>query len=159
MHLSEAFGGHSSDKAITAGSKEFLSKLEPGDVVFADKGFPLITADQATGVITLIPPRKKRSQTQFTPEEIELTKKIASVRIHVERTIQRMKIFKVLRNRLGLHLLPHIDKLFKVIAGLVNMQRPLIAALPSEVDEVEELTDVEYDVDDGDDFCDDFIRE
>lgn len=145
MYHSNAFGGHSSDKAITASSTEFLSKLESGDVVLADKGFPQISTSQAKGVITLIPPRKKKNQAQFTPEQMELTKKIASVRIHVERSIQRMKIFKVLKNRMGLHLLPHLNKLIGVIAGLVNMQRPLIAVPRSETDEIDALSDVEYD--------------
>lgn len=63
-----------------------------------------------------------------------------------------MKIFKVLRNRLGLHLLPHINKLLKVIAGLVNMQRPIIAAQPSEAEELDGLSDVEYE-EAEDNFC------
>ena len=37
---------------------------------------------------------------QFSPKEVETTYETASVRIHVERVIQRMKIYKILSNKI-----------------------------------------------------------
>lgn len=48
--LSETYSGRSSDTFITITSG-FLSLLSPGDVVCADKGFPVITAKD---VITIM---------------------------------------------------------------------------------------------------------
>lgn len=125
--ISQAYGGHSSDSFITRDSG-FLQLLEDGDKVLADKGFPTL---EMKGVLTIIPPRAKAGQKQFTKQQMAATKKIASVRIHIERVIQRMKIFKILSHRLNYRMLPHLTKILKVIAFLVNQQPPIIAAMPS----------------------------
>lgn len=62
---------------------------------------------------------------QLSAEEARNNQAIASARVHLERAIQRMKIFRFLRNRLDLHLVPYIDKIFGIIAGVVNLSKPL----------------------------------
>lgn len=121
--LSKPYGGHSSDSFITTDS-DFASKLEDGDEVLADKGFPEIKVNGQA--ITIIPPRARKGQKRFTREQMAKTKKIASVRIHVERAIQRLKIFKILSHRLDHRMLPHVKKIITVIAWLVNNLPPLI---------------------------------
>lgn len=102
----------------------------------ADKGFPEIRTD---GVITVIPPRKRPGQKQFSKKEMELTKKVASVRIHVERVIQRLKMYKILSHTLNLKLLAHIHKIVTVVAVLVNCQPHIIAPKPANEGEEESL--------------------
>lgn len=135
--ISKPYGGRSSDAYITNNSG-FLDKLEPGDVILADKGFPEIQTD---GVITVIPPRKRPGQKQFSVAQMATTKKIALNRIHVERMIQRMKQYKILSHTLDLKLLAHIHKILRVIALLANCQRHIIA--PKATGEEEEETQSE----------------
>jgi hypothetical protein len=121
--VSKCHGGRASDTMIT-NTSGFLSKLASGDMVMADKGFPVIKS--VKGVITVIPPKASSAKKQFSAEEMESTQKIASVRIHVERVIQRLKIFQILTNRFDHSLLPHVDKIVHCCAVLVNLQAPII---------------------------------
>lgn len=123
MFVSRTYGGRTGDQFITNNSG-FLNHLENGDVVLADRGFPVIKVD---GVITVIPPRAVAKQKQFSAEQTEETYKIASVRVHVERVIQRLKIFKLLSETVPLHLLQSIDRIVHLCAALVNLQPPIIA--------------------------------
>lgn len=85
-YISEGWGGRVSDKYITENSN-FLNKLIPGDVVLADRGF---TISESVGFhcATLKIPGFTRGLPQLHPCTIEETRKIASVRIHVERVIR-----------------------------------------------------------------------
>lgn len=65
--------------------------LDP--VILADKRFPHIKCDQ--NAITVMPPFLHDGRLSLA--EIEETYSIASVRIHVERSIQRIKLYKVLQ--------------------------------------------------------------
>ena len=139
-HISKVYGGRSSDVFITNDSG-FLSEFDfkKDDVILADKGFPQIKISGKT--ITVIPPRARKGQTQFTVKQMETTKKIASVRIHVERVIQRLKIYKILNHRMSLRLMPHVEKILKVCAVLTNFQAPIIKPKVEEEEEVEQLFD------------------
>ena len=64
----------------------FLDKLLPGDVVMADRGF---TVNESVGLkqAKLIIPAFTKGRSQLDPVDVEKTRGIASVRIHVERVI------------------------------------------------------------------------
>jgi hypothetical protein len=126
-YLSRCYGGKASDTYITNHSG-FLDNLSPGDMVMADKGFPRIKSEE---IITVIPPRASAKQKQFTQEQLEDTQKIASVRIHVERVIQRLKIFRILTHRFEYSLLPHVNKILRVCAALVNLSAPILRSTSS----------------------------
>ena len=97
----------------------FLEKLEPGDVI---QGFPFIDTN---GSITLIPPSANQNE-QFTRDEVKETENIASMRIHIERVIQRLKMYRILSHQISRTLFPIIDQLVHVCAVLVNLQSPII---------------------------------
>lgn len=59
--------------------------------------------------------------------EAVLNQQIASARVHVERAIQRMKLFKILKNRYPRQLFPVINEVLLVAAGIVNLSRPILA--------------------------------
>ncbi|XP_011313311.1 uncharacterized protein, partial [Fopius arisanus] len=83
--ISQAYGGKATD-AFIVNDSGFLSLLQPGDEVLADKGFPQIRSEMLKrNAILTIPPHAMTPQ--FTEEEVECTYNIASVRIHVERKI------------------------------------------------------------------------
>ena len=64
-------------------------------------------------------------QMQLNQEEVIATKNVAQCRIHVERAIGRLKMFKILEC-LEKNLRPHADKIVQLIAVLCNFQSPLI---------------------------------
>ena len=69
----------------------FIDLLEPGDLVLANKGFPKIKSEiTASGkkVTFTMPPFLENQE--FTAEEVKETIRIAGVRIHLERVIQRL---------------------------------------------------------------------
>ena len=72
-----------------------LNLVEPGDEIMADRGFD-IEADIPSGVLLNIPPFLD-GQPQLSAEDEAKTRKIASVRVHVERAIARIKNYRILR--------------------------------------------------------------
>ena len=83
--LSKAWSGRVSDKHLTLNSG-FLDKLLPGDVVLADRGFD-IGEDVVRMQASLKIPAFTRGQDQLSPKDVESTRQLANVRIHIERVI------------------------------------------------------------------------
>lgn len=83
--ISSAWGGRVSDKQLTEASG-ILDNLLPGDVVLADRGFNI---EESVGLYcaSLKTPAFTKGKTQLSPYEVEETRKIANIRIHVERVI------------------------------------------------------------------------
>lgn len=121
--VSKAWGGRTSDRVITENSG-FLDYIEEGDLVMADKGFTIGDLLAKRKAFLNIPPflRKK----QFTVDEIEETKSIATVRIHVERAIGRVKQFHLLDANVPLSLSRNIESIFRVCCFLTNLDKPLV---------------------------------
>lgn len=123
--ISKVYGGRHTDLFITQDSG-FLQLVKPGDLTLSDKGFPTIrTTVEGRGAVLLMPPFNS-SGGQLSVDDMEKTYKIASVCIHVERVIQRLKIYHILKNRVPLSLIPQMDKVISVCAALVNMHAPII---------------------------------
>lgn len=121
-YVSKCYGGRAGDCFITTDCG-LIDLNEPGDVVLADKGFPQIkTKVENKNAIFIMPPFGHKDQ--FTPEEVDETYNIASVRIHIERVNQRIKDFKIL-SKVPNSLFPHIDEIVFVICALINVQNPL----------------------------------
>lgn len=87
-------GGNISDRELTEQSG-LLDLLEPGDSVMADRGFTIVDMLDVKGVILNIPPSKVSNQ--LTQSDLTTTRRIANLRIHVERAIGRIKNFKLLK--------------------------------------------------------------
>ena len=83
--ISSGYGGRASDKMITENCG-FLNKLLPGDLVLADRGFDI---RESVGVMCaeVHIPAFTKGKKQLSAKEVESTRKIANVRIHVERVI------------------------------------------------------------------------
>ena len=123
--LSRAFGGRVSDKVITQRSG-YLDMLEYGDIVLADRGF-LIAEDVSAHHATLVIPAFTKGKSQLSARDVEQTRKIARVRIHVERAIERMKNFKVLSTTMSMYLVPHADSIATICAAICNLQPKLVS--------------------------------
>ena len=130
--VSEAWGGRTSDKFLTENCG-FLDKLLPGDVVMADRGF---TVNESVGLkqAKLIIPAFTKGRSQLDPVDVEKTRGIASVRIHVERVIGLLRRkYTILEGTLPTDFLrgnpngppeaqvPIIDCIVRVCSALVNL--------------------------------------
>lgn len=125
--LSKAWGGRSSDKCITENCG-FLQKLLPGDLVLADRGFDI---QESVGMYCaeVNIPTFTKGKKQLAPVDIETTRKIAHVRIHVERVIGLVRNkYTMLQDRLPIDYLindeaglPVVDKIGTVACALCNI--------------------------------------
>ena len=129
--VSEAWGGRTSDKFLTENCG-FLDKLLPGDMVMADRGF---TVSESVGLkqAELVIPAFTKGKAQLDPVDVEKTRGIASMRIHVERVIGLLRNkYKILEGTLTTHFLrgsvkvPIIDRTLRVCSALVNLCPPIV---------------------------------
>ena len=84
-YVSSLYGGAALDKFIVQDS-DVLDLLEPGDNVMADRGFEIEVELNRRGATLNIPPFRNQ-HFQLSCEQVEATRRIAEVRIHVERAI------------------------------------------------------------------------
>ncbi|KAK3106441.1 hypothetical protein FSP39_020167 [Pinctada imbricata] len=127
--VSKLYGGNVSDRYITQDSG-FVDFVEEGDDIMADRGFTirdLLTDKRAT---LNIPPFTRKcswgKNKRLNVSEIKQTRKIAKLRIHVERAIQRLKLFKLLGNTIPWSLKPVMNQMVKVSAFICNLMPPLV---------------------------------
>ena len=124
--VSQLYEGSISDKEIVDRSG-LLNKnfWEEGDSLMADRGFTIKELLDPLKVELNIPAFLE-GRTQFTTEEVKESQTIASVRIHVERAIQRVKKFRQIRNEIPLALHGSINQIWTVACLLCNFMSPLI---------------------------------
>ena len=72
------------------------------------------------------PTNPEADMTDKTVAECRQTNMVANLMIHVERAINRIKEFKLLKNTMPIDILPLADYIIKVCAALCNIQPPLI---------------------------------
>ena len=123
--ISDLYGGHISDKKITE-SCGILDLLEPGDMVMADGGFDIQHILAAKKVKLNIPPPFMKGKEQLSLEEELETRSIASVRIHVERAIERIKNYRILQGIIPNRLHSQVDQIWFICSILTNFLPPLV---------------------------------
>ena len=74
---------------------------------------------------TLSVPPGARIKAQMTMAECKTTKNVANLRIHVERAINRIKPFQILKSILPITTLHNIDDIVKTCAALCNLKPSL----------------------------------
>ena len=121
--LSDLWGGRVSDKQITRESV-VLDLLQAGDNVMVDRGFD-ISGIVLAGVTVNMPPFLA-GRDQMTAAETEETMDIASVRIHVERAIGRIKTYHILDGTLPNTLGPYATQIATICGLLTNFLPPLL---------------------------------
>ena len=120
---SDLYTGRTSDKEATRDCG-ILNLLEKNDSVMADKGFDIVD-DLLEGVQLNIPPFLRGKDSLSVQEEKE-TRKIASVCIHVERAISRIKTFRSLSNVFPISMAAELNKIWVICSYLTNFLPPLI---------------------------------
>ena len=87
----------------------FLDKVQPGDVILADRGF-LIEDELAIRGAKLAIPAFTKGKLQLSQEEVEKSRQLARIRIHVERVIGILKNrYTILQSRLPISLIKRVD--------------------------------------------------
>ena len=126
--VSDTWGGRVSDKHLTENCG-ILRKLLPGDVMLANRGFDI---SESVGMMqaSLQIPAFTKGKSQLSALEVENTRTIANVHIHVERVIGcvRQK-YSILRGTLPIDFLivrkgesfPQVDRIVRVCCALNNL--------------------------------------
>ena len=118
VYVSRTWGGRASDKHITG----HIDALKPGEQVMVDKGFAIKSILLPRSVELVIPDFKGQGGSQLTETEGKTSEKIAEARIHVERAMQRIRMYHILDNEFKLSMAHLADQIFTVCAFLVNFQ-------------------------------------
>ena len=119
---SDLWTGGISDKQITLNSG-ILNLCEFGDAIMADKGFLISDLTAPKGISLIIPPLKLK---RFSRREIEETRRIANLRIDVERAMERVKNFRILQGVLPITLSHQATNIWKICVCLSNILPPLV---------------------------------
>ncbi|XP_065889366.1 uncharacterized protein [Dysidea avara] len=125
--ISQGWGGRTSDVHITENSG-LLSKLLPGDVVLADRGFIIQESIGLYCAEVKLPPFT-RGKKQLTKVEVDAARRLSRVRIHVERVIGMVRQkYTILQSTLPICMLTcddteqlsTIDKILTICCALCN---------------------------------------
>lgn len=125
-------GGKSDVDVPIVQRSRLLEKPKPGSAVLADRGFQASEFAASAGIIWIVPPSAPQNR-GTSKQELETTYKIAGVRIHVERSIGRLKIFQ-LDGPLPINSLERKGKEILIISHLCKF-------LPQLVKDTEEVFD------------------
>lgn len=123
--ISQLYSGSISDREIVERSGFLKLEFDNGDTVMADKGFTI--EDLLPLGVTLNIPPFLGSNSQMTAEDVIKTQEIASVRVHVERAINKIKNFHLWDSVVPLSLFGVVNQMWSVCAFLCNIQDPLIS--------------------------------
>ena len=126
--ISHPYGGNTSDRHIA--EAELIDKIEPGDAVMVDRGFNIgdLLLQHSAKLHMPSLTRKKEDGTGRTlsASEIVKTMEVASLRVHVERAIERIRNFKILSAQLNNKLWPLLHLILVIAAVFCNMMPPLL---------------------------------
>ncbi|XP_072039482.1 uncharacterized protein [Amphiura filiformis] len=122
--LSQCWGGRASDKEITENSG-FLNFLEAGDVIIADRGFTIDEYCRLAMCEVKLPPFT-RGKKQLVKVDVDWSRELSIVRIHVERVIGTVKQkYTLLRGTLPISLVGNgyatMGKIVRVCGALYNL--------------------------------------
>ncbi|CAH3180479.1 unnamed protein product, partial [Porites lobata] len=123
--ISQLYSGSISDREIVERSGFLKLEFDNGDTVMADKGFTI--EDVLPLGVTLNIPPFLGSNSQMTAQDVIKTQEIASVRIQVERAINKIKNFHLWDSVVPLTLFGVVNQMWSVCAFLCNNQDPLIS--------------------------------
>ena len=121
--LSDTYGGRASDQ-ITVQDSSFLSNLQPGDYIMADRSFKVHDILAFYQCFPTIHPSKHQN-IQTSKNDVKATSEIANVRIYVEQANKRMKDFRILKNEEPINILSLIDDILIICGALTIFLEPL----------------------------------
>jgi hypothetical protein len=120
---SAGYGGRATDEMIVFHCG-FLDLLKRGMVIMLDRGFKKVQSMVLEKGCEVVRPPSVSEGKQLSKEQVLTGRKIAGVRIHVERAIRRIREFKFLAPHACIHnsLVSCADDAIFLVCGLINMQ-------------------------------------
>lgn len=126
-YISIGYGGRISDSLLvqTCG---YLDQVPAGSSVMADRGFKDIAKYLHERNCNLVRPPSVSSSTKPTRAEVMESKRIASLRIHIERVIRHIREFKYLKPHsvINNNLIGQTDSIIRIACALINLQNPIL---------------------------------
>lgn len=126
LNISKSYAGKSSDKQIF-NDEHLVDLFDSADAIMVDKGFAIEFELMEKGIHLIRPSFSKGKQCQFEEAEVYENTDIASARVHVERFIQRLKIFAILSDKIDHNMLHHLDDILVIIAAICNLSKPILS--------------------------------
>lgn len=125
--VSQGFGGRTSDVTIVENCN-FLNGLQRGTFILADRGFKHLEKILHEKGIKLLRPPTVNAGEKLTKAQVRQTKIIASLRIHIERVIRRVREFYMLKQHsvINCNILRVLDHIIIIACALINLQDSLI---------------------------------
>ncbi|CAH2100898.1 unnamed protein product [Euphydryas editha] len=126
-YISPGFGGRITDTCLVE-SCDFINCLEPAMNVMADRGFKHVEQYLRQHGVQLVRPPSVIAGNKLTKTEARETKQIASLRIHIERVIRRLREFNIMKPHACLNstFIKILDDDITIACGLINLQDSLI---------------------------------
>ena len=124
LFLLHGWGGQVSDKELT-NTCGFLEYQQNGDLILADKGFT-VAKECATCEAVLEIPTFTKGKNQLSKCEVDKSRELANVRIHVERVIGRLRKFEYLNSTIPIFQVDLLDSRIVTICGMVNMCKSVV---------------------------------
>ena len=126
IFLSAGWGGRVSDKQISVDSG-FFDKISIYDCILADWGFTLKEELASLGA-TLKVPHFTKGKSQLSGKEVDTSRQLSNVRIHVERVIGQVKKFRMLQNIVPLTQIDLLDDIMGIVCAIINLTISIVSA-------------------------------
>lgn len=125
--ISAGYGGRATDEMVVSQSG-YLEKLYPGMQIMADRGFKKVEQYVIAKKCSFVRPPSVKEGVKLTRQQVVESRKIAGLRIHVERTISRIREFKFCSPHACIDnkMIKHCDDAMLIVCGLINLRGPLI---------------------------------
>ena len=104
----------------------FLKFLQHGELILADRGFNNAETLATHGAILKIL-HFTRGKSQMSGKEVDNSRKISNVRIHVERVTGRIRKFRILQSTIPILQVHILDNVMSVIAALININNSVVS--------------------------------
>ena len=123
MFCSAGYGGRTTDEEVVSHCG-FLDLLKKGMVIMLDRGFKKVYSMLLEKGCDIVRPPSVSEGKQLSKEQVLTGRKIAGVRIHVERAIRRIREFKFLGPHACIQhsLIKYADDAMSLVCVLINLQ-------------------------------------
>ncbi|XP_073960799.1 uncharacterized protein [Choristoneura fumiferana] len=125
--ISEGYGGRISDVCLVEVCG-FLDVIPPGSCILSDRGFKHLETILNKQSVKLLRPPSVFSDKKMSKDEVIQAKLIASLRVHIERVIRRVRVFKFLKPHSVVNnkCTAYLDNAVLIACGAINIQSPII---------------------------------
>lgn len=129
--VSKGYSGHISERTMFEQSKVITNLIPFADAVMVSEEFIIEDIVQNHNV-ELIKSPSTEIRNQLSSEETMLSSeemmiyKVVEAWVPLERSIKKIKSFKILQNKLPCSLVPFCDDIFNTICGINNLSSPII---------------------------------